>query len=236
MARAMGLHPRTRDMADSDSDSVCRWEKCDERRFDQCLDRVGDLEVDTPWVKSDKGRVPMGVIFGIDGGLAQSLNEHSNDLPKGDADHDHNPSYDHEKGHQSEVEVLSIELSGPKGSSVNAEKLQKLLKAAPKDEVYRIKAVLTTSTTVKGSDDDMPTTTPTQAQSRYILNWAFGRWTFTSVPDEVSEHESSHHKILRMTLILARYESTKWKKKLETGGFLELDGENTGELVVNKIA
>ncbi|CAN8095596.1 unnamed protein product [Discula destructiva] len=212
-----------------------KWEMCDERRFDDCLDRVGDLEVDTAWVKSDKGRVPMGVIFGIDGGLAQSMNENSNDQTHAH-DHDHDHAHDHEKGHQSEVEVLSIELSGPKGSSVNAEQLQRLLKTAPKDEVYRIKAVLTTSTTVKGSDADMPTTAPSQPQSRYILNWAFGRWTFTTVPDEVSEHESSHQKILRMTLILARYESTKWKSKLESGGFLELDGENKGELVVNKIA
>lgn len=208
-----------------------RWEQCDERKFDECLDRVGDLEVETAWVKSDKGRVPMGVIFGIDGGLAQSMEE----KPNGHA-HDHAHDHDHEKGHQSEVEVLSIELSGPKGSSVNAENLLELLKTAPKDEVYRIKAVLSTSTTVKGSDADIPTASPSQPQSRYILNWAFGRWTFTPVPDEVAEHESSHQKILRMTLILARYESTKWKKKLESGGLLELDGEDKGELVVNKIA
>lgn len=208
-----------------------RWEKCDERRFDQCLDRVGDLEVDTAWVKSDKGRVPMGVIFGIDGGLAQSLNEIRNEQA-----HDHDHDRAHEKGHQSEVEVLSIELSGPKDSSVNAENLQRLLKTAPKDEVYRIKAVLTTLSAVKGSDEDMPSTAPSQSHSRCILNWAFGRWTFTAVPDEVLEHESSHQRILRMTMILARYESTKWQKKLETGGFLELDGENKGELVVHKIA
>lgn len=206
-----------------------RWEQCDERRFDECLDRVGDLEVETAWVKSDKGRVPMGVIFGIDGGLAQSMDEKANG-------HAHDHDHDHEKGHQSEVEVLSIQLSGPKGSSVNAENLEKLLKTAPKDEVYRIKAVLSTSSTVKGSDADVPSTPPSQSQSRYILNWAFGRWTFTPVPDEVAEHESSHHKILRMTLILARYESTKWKKKLESGGLLELDGDDKGELVVTKIA
>lgn len=190
---------------------------------------MGDLEVDTAWVKGDKGRVPMGVIFGIDGGLAQSLHESSND-------HAHDHDRDHEKGHQSEVEVLSIELSGPSGSSVNGQKLEKLLKTAPKDEVYRIKAVLTTSSTLKGSDEDMPFTEPSQPQIRCILNWAFGRWTFTAVPDEILEHESSHQKILRMTLILARYESTKWKKKLETGAFLELEGENKGELVVTKIA
>ncbi|KAF3770887.1 cobW-domain-containing protein [Cryphonectria parasitica EP155] len=196
-----------------------KWENCDERRFDECLDRVGDLEVDTAWVKSDKGRVPMGVVFGIDGGLAQTLAEG----PSGHA-HDHEHGHDHEKGHQSEVEVLSIELSGPKGSTVNAENLQKLLKAAPKDEVYRIKAVLSTSTTVRGSDEDMSIPTPPHPHSRFILNWAFGRWTFTPVPDDITEHDSSNHKILRMTIILARYESTKWKKKLEGGGLIELDG------------
>lgn len=178
-------------------------------------------------MKSDKGRVPRDVIFGIDGGLAQSLDNR----PNGHA-HDH----DHEKGHQSEVEVLSVELSGPKGSNVNAENLGRLLTTAPKDEVYRIKAVLSTSSPVKGSDADVPTTSPSQPRSRYILNWAFGRWTFTPIPDELTEHESSHQKILRMTLILARYESAKWKKKLESGGLLELDGDDKGELIVNKIA
>ncbi|KAK7730404.1 hypothetical protein SLS53_009023 [Cytospora paraplurivora] len=208
-----------------------KWESCDERRFDECLDRVGDLETDTAWVKSDKGRVSMDLIFGIDGGLAQSLGEEPNGH-----DHDHEHDHDHGKGHQSEVEVLSVELTGPKGSAVNADSLQKLLKTTPKDEVYRIKAVLTTSSTVKGSDEDQATPSTPHPQSRYILNWAFGRWTFTPVPDEVTEHESSNHKILRMTLILARYESTKWKAKLEKGGLLELDGEGKGELTVTKIA
>ena len=39
-----------------------------------------------------------------------------------------------------------------------------------------------------------------------------------------------------MTLILARYESTKWKKKLEGDGWLELEGDDKGELSVTKIA
>lgn len=210
--------------------SANRWENCDERRFDECLDRMGDLEVDTAWVKSDKGHVPMGVIFGIDGGLAQAMSEGT------DHSHAHDHSHDHDSGHQAEVEVLSIELNGPKNSIANANSLQKLLKAAPKDEVYRIKAVLSTSTTVRGSDEDMSIPTPPHPHSRFILNWAFGRWTFTSVPEEVAEHESSEQKTLRMTMILARYESTKWKKKLEAGGLIELDGEDKGELVVTKIA
>lgn len=205
-----------------------KWENCDERRFDDCLDRLGDLETDTAWVKSDKGRVSMDLVFGIDGGLAQTMTEE----PVG---HSHDHAHDHGRGHQSEVEVLSIELTGPSGSSVNAESLQKLLKTTPKDEVYRIKAVLTTTATLKGSDKDQADPTP-HPQNRYILNWAFGRWTFTAVPDEVTEHESSNQKLLRMTMILARHESTKWKTKLEKGGLLELEGEGKGELTVTKIS
>lgn len=169
----------------------------------------------------------MDLVFGIDGGLAQAMTEE----PVG---HNHDHAHDHGRSHQSEVEVLSIELTGPSGSSVNAESLQRLLKTAPKDEVYRIKAVLTTSATLKGSDKDQADPTP-NPQNRYILNWAFGRWNFTAVPDEVTEHESSNQKLLRMTMILARYESTKWKTKLESGGLVELEGEGKGELTVTKI-
>jgi hypothetical protein len=39
-----------------------------------------------------------------------------------------------------------------------------------------------------------------------------------------------------MTMILARYESKKWKKRLEAGGFVELQGENKGALKVEKLA
>jgi G3E family GTPase len=206
-----------------------KWELCDERRFDECLDRVGDLDIDTAWVKSDKGRVPMGVVFGIDGGLAQSLTEDH----AGDHAHDHDHSHDH----QTEVEVLSIGLDGSaKDAAVNADKLMAFLRAAPRDEVYRIKAVLTASSTVRGSDEDQSNPTPPHPRSRYILNWAFGRWTFTPMADDATEHESSDKMTLRMTMILARYESTKWKKKLENGGLLELDGGEQTQLTVTKIS
>ncbi|KAK0752048.1 CobW/HypB/UreG, nucleotide-binding domain-containing protein [Schizothecium vesticola] len=171
-----------------------KWEGAGERRFDECLDRLGDLELDTPWVKSDRGK--------------------------------------------SEVEVLSVELKGGEGEGegVDVAKLLTLLKSAPRDEVYRIKAVLTADGEVKNSDEDVgvqPHSDDAQSQRRFILNWAFGRWTFTPIPSGVKEHESSSESTLRMTMILARYESTKWKKKLEAGNFLEL-GSGKGELSVTK--
>ncbi|KAI0891597.1 cobW-domain-containing protein [Annulohypoxylon nitens] len=221
-----------------------KWENCDERRFDECLDRVGDLEVDVAWVKSNKGRVPVDVIFGVDGGLARALTEASltngnSDGHDHDHDHDHNQdqSYGHDHDHQSEVEVLSITLSGHPSAIVNATKLMSLLNTAPKDEVYRIKSVLTTSSTVRSSGEgEASAPTSSDLSGRYILNWAFGRWTFTPLDPEMAEHNSSHRTVLRMTMILARYESDKWKKKLEAGGFLELEGGVQGEFIVTKIS
>ena len=210
-----------------------KWEACDERRFDECLDRVGDLEVDTPWVKSDRGRVPADVVFGIDGALARSLTE---DPETGAHAHPHGDGHGHSHDHQTEVEVLSVTLHGGKDGAVDPAKLMALLKAAPKDEVYRIKAVLTTSSAVRNSgDDETAAAAPDQSRNRYILNWAFGRWTFTPLDPGAGEHESSREAALRMTLILARYESAKWKKKLEGNGWLELEGDHKGELSVTKI-
>uniref|UniRef100_L2FQD2 CobW/HypB/UreG, nucleotide-binding domain containing protein n=1 Tax=Colletotrichum fructicola (strain Nara gc5) TaxID=1213859 RepID=L2FQD2_COLFN len=186
-----------------------KWELCSEDRFDEVLDRVGDLEIEIPWGLTEDGAVAK------------------------DHDHEHNGEK-HAHDHQTEVEVLSVELKGPKGAAVNSEKLQDLLRAAPKEEVYRIKAVLTASSTVRGSDEDDAAPTPPHPQGRYILNWAFGRWTFTPISEGGAEHASSEGALLRMTMILGRYESAKWKKKLEKGSFLEVEGGD-GELAVTKI-
>ncbi len=212
-----------------------KWEACGERRFDECLDRLGDLEVDTPWVRSDKGLVPMEVVLGIDGGLAQGLTEEHPHARK------HEKGHDHSHDHQSEVEVLSVELKSSGAGAVDVVKLQAFLKSAPREEVYRIKSVLTAAGAVRNSDEETgiptpPNETGSVPQRRYILNWAFGRWTFTPMAVDVKEHESSSEAILRMTMILARYESTKWKKKLESGGLLGIDGGGVGELSVTRIS
>ncbi|KAK4127541.1 cobW-domain-containing protein [Parathielavia appendiculata] len=212
-----------------------KWEGCGERRFDEVLDRLGDLEVDVAWVKSDKGWVDVGVVFGVDGGLARGLVEET-DLDGRGCKHGDGCGHEHGKEHhQSEVEVLSVELKGKTTDAVvDAGKLMAFLKSTPKDEVYRIKAVLTTSGTVKNSEE-MSVPASSQTRKRYILNWAFGRWTFTSMGQDVAEHASSSQAILRLTMVLGRYESTKWRRKLEAGGLLELEGMDKGDLTVTKV-
>lgn len=214
-----------------------KWEAAGEMRFEECLDRLGDLEgVDIAWVRSDKGKVPVDLVFGIDGGLAMMLGSTNGDNHDNCHGHDH----DHEGGHQAEVEVLSVTLTAEGSLAIDVTKLSNLLKSAPKDEVYRIKAVLTASEAIPGSDKDVVASSEsisTTGPARYILNWAFGRWTCTPMAAAVAEHESSDGTTLRMTMILARYKSSSWAKKIETGGFIELEGVgNKGVLKVEKIA
>ncbi|TVY40414.1 putative GTP-binding protein [Lachnellula occidentalis] len=210
-----------------------KWEGVDERRLDECLDRVGDLEVQVATVKSDKGKVPVGLVFGVDGALARSLGD---DAKEDSHDHNHDHTHEHAKTHQSEVEVLSVTFEADIGAKVDTSKLAKLLKSAPKDEVYRIKAVLTASSPVPSPDENTGESDPKPVEGgRYILNWAFGRWTCTPMNSTADEHQSSSGVVLRMTMILARYESTKWKKRLETADFFALDGDQKGRLVVEKI-
>ncbi|CAK7265315.1 hypothetical protein SEPCBS57363_001519 [Sporothrix epigloea] len=240
-----------------------KWESCNERRFDECLDRLGDLHTDgVAWVKSLKGWVDAGLVFGVDGGLlARALAGESGDKithgidcangqangHSGSHDHDHDNDHEHKDDHQSEVEVLSVTLSGSECASVNTIKLLHLLTTASKEEVYRIKAVLSVAAAdtvqIKNSDDSIAVGVPEEnvptVTSRYILNWAFGRWTFTPITAGAGEHTSSDNATLRMTMILARYESSKWTKKLQTGDFVALSGDagaTADALTISKIA
>lgn len=148
-----------------------KWESVGEQREDEVMDRIRDVNEDTPVVKSDKGRVSKEVIFGVDSSLAKELflktsrNGH----------HDHGHDHDHE--HSKEVDVLSLTLpyqfNGP-GKYIDVAKLEKFLTTAPKDEVYRIKGTFM-------SREPPPFETPLEPSPRYILNWAFGRWTYVAL-------------------------------------------------------
>ncbi|KAJ3494403.1 hypothetical protein NLG97_g4101 [Lecanicillium saksenae] len=157
-----------------------KWESAGEDRYEECVDRVGDLEVDVAKVKSDKGFIDMDLVFGIDGGLAQQLTD--GELKKDhDHDHDHANGDSHSHDHQNEVEVLSVELKGSSAATtkISTDKLQKLLTSAPKDEVYRIKAVATLSAPPRNSDADVPAPGDSPA-GRYIRE--LGIWAVDVYP------------------------------------------------------
>ena len=203
-----------------------KWELVDERRLEDVEDRILDLDVDPPIPrqKSSKGWVDKDVIFGLDAKLAKAVEEPSKN------GHNH----EHKHDHSSEVEVLSITLaSSDANGSVDIVKLAKLLENPTKDEVYRIKGVLYASSPPQSSDKDISTPTAASGRGRYILNWAFGRWTFTHVP-EVSFTAEINEPVLRLTVVTARYESNKWKKQIESSGLVALEGGAEGQLTVEK--
>ncbi|PYH47401.1 GTP-binding protein [Aspergillus saccharolyticus JOP 1030-1] len=218
-----------------------KWEHVSEMRFDICLDRVGDLEVPTPWVKSDRGKVDKDVLLGIDGALFAKEEGHAHAGDSHDHDHDHDHDHHERKNdHQSEVEVLSLTLKSTNSTQIiDIPALEQLLRSASKEEVYRIKGIMRCSTSAppaESSEDQaaVKTTSTGEADTRYyILNWAFGRWTFT--PSDIVAENADPAVVARITFILARYESAKWKKKLEAGGLVHVAGANDAELAVERL-
>tara|TARA_R110002003_G_scaffold97_23_gene7934 strand:+ start:1279 stop:2043 length:765 start_codon:yes stop_codon:yes gene_type:complete len=204
-----------------------KHELVSERRLEDVEDAILALEVEPqiPRAKSRKGWVDKEIVFGLDARLAGLVEE---DRGRHEQEHDH--------GHASEIEVLSVTLSSADGvGSVDTDKLAELLAEPTKDEVYRIKGILYASTPPASSDAEQDSHRQVPSgRARYILNWAFGRWTFTPValPTEAKTREPE----LRLTVMTARYESNKWKKHIEGSGLLKLVGDDVGDLVVEKVA
>jgi G3E family GTPase len=218
-----------------------KWELVTERRLEDCEDAILALEIDppTPRTKSDKGWVDKDIIFGLDAVLSRSLNVQSQ------GHHDHN--------HQNEVEVLSVTLSSPSFSAaVDLDRLYQLLREPTKDSVYRIKGLLYCSTSPAssgGSDSAYPIVT---SRARFILNWAFGRWTFTPVPllspsssvptsDSATPVTSGQSTpcpdefVLQITIITARDESNSWRKRIENSDFIKLEDGTEGILSIKRV-
>ena len=213
-----------------------KWEMVDERRFDECLDRVGDLELQVAWVKTDKGWVDKDVVMGLDGALiAKDGVVAAADIGQ-ESDGHHHHKHSVAEGHQSEVEVLSVRLAAPAStaSAVDLEGLETLLLSAPKDEVYRMKGLLIATSPPADSSGERESEGD-GAPAAYILNWAFGRWGFTRM--NAATNKALEDDALRLTVILARGEGARWKKKIETGGLIELElkGTEPPRLTVEKI-
>jgi len=223
-----------------------KWELVDERRYEDCLDRMGDLELQVANVKSNRGRVDKDLLLGLDSTLARDITLGTQG--SGTDTHGH---HDHTAHHQSEVEVLSVMLSTREDpvSGVDLEALETFLLSAPKDEIYRIKAIVSASRPPASSGGDAEAAMVRQGQvnANYILNWAFGRWTFTPMGtaspafvngSTVQMAEANKYiPILRMTVILARDEAAKWKRRIEAGDLIQQEDSHAdrGLLLVERV-
>lgn len=205
-----------------------KWELVSERRVEDVEDAILALEVEPqiPRTKSRKGWVDKDLVFGLDARLVG--------VDAGEDMNGHTGGHKHDHDHSSEVEVLSVTLKSEGEGDVDTAKLVKLLQEPTKDEVYRIKGILYTSSSPNSSDAEQDAHRKVQSgRSRYILNWAFGRWTFTPVP--LAPGSEDEEPALRLTVMTARYESTKWKKEIESSGLVALK-EGQGTFTVEKIA
>ncbi|EXJ78521.1 hypothetical protein A1O1_08922 [Capronia coronata CBS 617.96] len=233
-----------------------KWELVDERKFDDALDRVGDLDVQVAWVKSDRGWVDVDVIMGIDGAMVREqglrgaieITDEQHQLQEQlqqSHEHGHSHGHDHDVHvhHQDEVEVLSVVVRNADSSrppqGVVLQSFEDLLLSAPKDEVYRIKGLVLSSNPPPDSTGDSKPSVAVDAEGLglYVLNWAFGRWTYTPLPS--SAFQAMEGASARLTFILARGESNKWIRRLEKGDFIALESddgkEERGELKIEKI-
>ena len=233
-----------------------KWEIVDERRYEDCLDRVGDLELQVATVKSDRGRVDQGILLGLDSAFAREVDPLTLDQKPHALGEEH---HQHSSGHQTEVEVLSVTLSSEDvlAHAVSLDALETFLLSAPKDEIYRIKAIIKASHPPASSTGDVEPAVIHQGQTsaKYILNWAFGRWTFTpmssAIPGFGSVFSSNTTRngsvveipdgvpidpLLRMTVILARDEANKWKKRIEKQGYIEVENSDVkGMLHITRV-
>jgi G3E family GTPase len=217
-----------------------KWELVSERVFEDCIDRILDLDLDTPTprTKSDRGWVNKDLLLGLDAKLAR-ITQHSEHQQDHSA---HERGNSHADDHSSEVDVLSITLASTcdQIDGIDLEKLSGFLVSAPRDEVYRIKALLYSYEAPSSSTGEKPEA-PTRvgATRRYILNWAFGRWTFTASATNamVQGEKSTSEPILRMTIITAKYEGEQWEKRLSSGEFFCLFRQpENADLQISRIA
>lgn len=232
-----------------------KWEHVGERALDECIDRILDLELEvpTPREKSDRGWVSTDVLLGLDAKLARGLKK---GVTAKKEEHSHANGHQHDHDHHSEVEVLSVTLSSAsQPNGVELSDLDALLQDAPKDEIYRIKAILyALEAPISSAGEKAAAPQNPGFPARYILNWAFGRWTFTAVPsgdlttsntpagsaidtpmEPATPLRAAGEPVLRMTVVCAPAESSRWKGKIEQ--YVKLKEEpNLGLLQVSRIS
>ena len=154
------------------------------------------------------------MILGLDGSLAQSFEQKSTE-----------PHSHHDPAHQTEVEVISATLTSQSNDdSVDLAPLENFLRLAPKDEVYRIKGLVLCADIPTSSEGDKAVNpskiNANSGPSQYILNWAFGRWTFTCIHAPGAGHGVGRDVMLRLTIVTAPYEASKWIKRIESEEWL----------------
>ncbi len=106
---------------------VNKHESLTERQLDDVLDDVYDLNLDTPKIKTDRGRIDPGLVFGLDTKLFESQ-EQADEADRGkDVRH-----------HDLEVELIQVRTD----KTLDRQAFETFLKSLPPDQFFRIKGAL----------------------------------------------------------------------------------------------
>ncbi|KAJ1672631.1 hypothetical protein EV182_006805 [Spiromyces aspiralis] len=194
-----------------------KWELVSERDLDTVIDHVNELNADTPHVKVSKGEgVAPDLVFGIDTKLFE-LKHGQVDIEGESEGNDHH--------HQDEVDLISIKkhresVDAPEIAGVTfyeADEFIKFLDQLSPSDVYRVKGLVR----IRGLSAEVETSGglgqeliahpkaapgPDQLSDTpllYILNHAFGRYTFTPIlhHERHGEEEDLSKVVLRATVI-----------------------------------
>ncbi|KAI7829158.1 CobW/HypB/UreG, nucleotide-binding domain-containing protein [Kickxella alabastrina] len=172
-----------------------KWEQVSERQLDIVIDHVNDLNTDTPKIKAHKDvGIDPAVVFGLDTTLFR-LSERPVSAAKGESGETDSSSsvhlplggHDH---HAQEVDLVEVRRSRSDDGAqhadiIDTESFVAFLKSLPADDVYRVKGIVRLSNAVadESSADVCDAGHATAAVSGegilYIVNHAFGRYTFT---------------------------------------------------------
>ncbi|KAJ1971253.1 hypothetical protein H4R35_005373 [Dimargaris xerosporica] len=168
-----------------------------EQQLDTVIDRVNDLNTDTPKVKCGSDRdapISLDLLFGLDTKLFQLQ---SGNLSSAHATTAAAGMNAHENHHQEEVDRIKITTTRdthPTAYGVTA--LAALLTALPREDIYRIKGVIRLMGPDPAAMEKLPASLVDAVQSLapndcalFILNYSFGRYTLTSLTHEASAHQ-----------------------------------------------
>ncbi|KAJ1926909.1 hypothetical protein IWQ60_003386 [Tieghemiomyces parasiticus] len=162
-----------------------------ERDLDTVIDRVNDLNTDTPRVKCGApGDVPISadLVFGIDTPLFALEAKAAGSALTGSDD---------AAGHHHRDEVDRLEITKDVGAEITGydpAHLDVLLKSLPCDDIYRVKGIVRLTKSVDQTSGADP------AAGLAILNFAFGRYTLTPLTQATSA-ERHANTLVRVTVL-----------------------------------
>ncbi|KAI8058364.1 CobW/HypB/UreG, nucleotide-binding domain-containing protein, partial [Syncephalis plumigaleata] len=163
-----------------------KHELVDERQLDVVIDRVNDLNTDTPKLKIDLNEgLSSDVAFGLDTQLFTKQPDQQNEIAEQLRHH-----------HAREVDIVQLTQTTNKSSNrLTRSALETFLASLSSEQVYRVKGFVhlattttTTSSSSNGNDSD----------DLWIVNSAFGRCTLTKA---TQSHGTARDYRIRITIM-----------------------------------